>query len=133
MEKSLYSTNNFYEINFGYHRAVRRGSFIFTSGTTALSPVAGYVLCPGDAAGQMTAAIEESLKAIRALGGKGPEDVVRVRMFVDKQEDCREVGKAFKKVFGQDGNGVAATMLVVPGGFVRGDILVEVEMDAMVG
>lgn len=81
----------------------------------------------------MTVAIEESLKAIRALGGKGAEDVVRVRMLIDKNEHCSEVGKSFKKVFGQDGNGVAATMLVVPGGFVNRDILVEIEMDAMVG
>lgn len=118
----------------GYHRAVRRGSFIFVSGTTALTAVAGYVRCPGDAAGQMTIAIEESLKAIKALGGKGAEDVVRVRMFVNKNEDCPEAGKAFKKIFGQDdGNGVAATMLVVPGGFVDREMLVEIEMDAMVG
>ena len=133
MEKSLYSTNNHFEVSFGYHRAVRRGSFIFLSGTTALSPGSAYVLCPGDAAGQMTVAIEESLKAIRALGGRGAEDVVRVRMFLGKNEDCQEVGRAFKMVFGQDGYGVAATMLVVPGGFVNKNILVEIEMDAMVG
>lgn len=43
------------------------------------------------------------------------------------------LGKALKNGFGQDGNGVAATMLMVPDGFVNRDMLVEIEKDAIIG
>lgn len=46
-----------------------------------------------------------------------------------------DVGEALKESFGgsdDDPNiGVAATMIVVPGGFVDPDMLVEVEVDAI--
>lgn len=79
------------------------------------------------------------LQAVTDLGGNA-EDVVRVKMFVAKYEDCGAVGDAYKSVFGGsqlassenagDLLGAAATMIVVPGGFVDEDMLVEVEVDA---
>lgn len=80
-------------------------------------------------------------------------DVVRVRMYVAKPEDCGAVGEGFREVFGKknglppstvDGDrglliqgeegevGVVATMVVVMDGFVERDMLVEVEVDAIV-
>jgi len=136
--KQYYDTANPFEKRFGYHRAVRKGPFIFVSGTTAISPETGVLQNPGNAALQAGTAFNEALRAIRALGGD-VEDVIRVRMFVAKQEDTEGVGKAFSDVFnaassGEDsGIGTAATMLVVgEGGFVDPKMLIEVELDAVV-
>lgn len=132
--KTFYSTSNPFESAFGYHRAVRRGPFIFVSGTTALDPSTGQLQHPGNAFLQTCTAIEEALTAIRALGGRGPEDVVRVRMFVGAAECCEDVGRAFHATFGghKVGVGVAATMLVIREGFVKEGMLVEVEVEGMV-
>ena len=64
-------------------------------------------------------------------------------MFVANHEDCGAVGQAFKEFFTlasdaiplaagcvQDVVGAAATIIVVPGGFIDKDMLVEVEVDA---
>ena len=56
-------------------------------------------------------------------------DVVRVRMFVTSQEDTDGVGRAFKEALGDVGP--AATM-IVGARFVRSDMLVEIEADAVV-
>lgn len=76
--KTSYKTANPYEKAFGYSRAVKKGSFIFVSGTTSITPdEGGEVKFPGDAYQQAVAAFHESLKAIEALGGT-KEGVVRV-------------------------------------------------------
>ncbi|KAI5250429.1 hypothetical protein E4T43_00016 [Aureobasidium subglaciale] len=136
--KQYYATDSPWEAKVGYYRAVRHGPFIFISGTTAVDPSSDpsnpKVLHPGDAGAQAHVTFQEIIKAIKALGGKGAEDIVRTKMFVQKQEDCGAVAEAYSKVLGKqngDGFGSAATMLVV-GGFVDPEMLVEIECDAMV-
>ena len=73
-------SENKFESEFGYHRAVRKGPFIFVSGTTALQPD-GRIAFPEDAKAQAQRAFQLGIDAIEALGGSR-EDVVRVRMFV---------------------------------------------------
>lgn len=162
--KTLLTTANPFEHKFGYHRAVRRGPFIATSGTTALklleAPLASpstiaaaseavtksvsKVHFPDDAYRQTIHVLETCLAAVSRLGGK-KEDVVRVRMFVANSNDCGAVGSAFRETFGvhREGSSISmeeeedvvattATMIVVSGGFVDGEILVEIEVDAFV-
>lgn len=163
--KTLLSTSNPFEQQFGYHRAVRRGPFIAVSGTTALKlmpsgapadtdpistssdstvdPTASKVHFSNDAHAQALHVLKICLAAVVRLGGK-KEDIIRVRMFVADPKDCGVVGDAFREVLGTqsgDGDGdaeredivgAAATMIVVPGGFVDGGILVEIEVDALV-
>ncbi|KAL2859853.1 uncharacterized protein BJX67DRAFT_376001 [Aspergillus lucknowensis] len=123
----------------GYYRAVRHGQHIFVSGTTAVDPSspshAPQILFPGDARQQTRVALEECIKAVQALGGNGPENVVRVRMFAGRHEDCTAVGEGFTQILGrhgQPGVGAAATMIVVRDGFVDERMLVEIEVDAVV-
>ncbi|KAG9664794.1 hypothetical protein KCU95_g3986, partial [Aureobasidium melanogenum] len=137
-KKQCYATNSPWEAKIGYYRAVRRGLFIFVSSTTAVDPSSGAtsskVLHRGDAKAQALIAFQEIIEAIQALGGRGAESIVRTKMFVQRQEDCAAVAEAFSKVLGkQNGSdyGTAATMIVV-GGFVDPDMLVEIECDAMV-
>jgi enamine deaminase RidA (YjgF/YER057c/UK114 family) len=153
--KQLYTTPAPYELALGYHRAVRKGPFIFVSGSTALLPTPKtdssdrptYVLQhPGDAYAQTIAAFGESLRAVEALGGT-KADVVRIRMYAARHADAGGVTRAMSEVFGtqrerKEGEGeggvaVAATLLVLGheggGGFIDKDMLVEVEVDAVVG
>ena len=80
--KALYTTPNPYERKYGFHRAVRKGPFIFVSGTTATHPISGQVLNPQNAYMQAIVTYGECIKAVKALGARGPEDVVRVRTYV---------------------------------------------------
>ncbi|OJJ44320.1 hypothetical protein ASPZODRAFT_135140 [Penicilliopsis zonata CBS 506.65] len=149
--KTTYSTSSPYEEKFGYYRAVRTGSYIFVAGTTAVDPnspaSAPQVLFPGDARRQTVTALRECIAAIEAVapeGGPGAASVVRVKMYVGRHEDCEAVGAGFREVLGKDQNGedtrgtgtgtglgAVATMIVVHGGFVHPDMLVEVEVDAV--
>jgi hypothetical protein len=83
------------------------------------------VLHPGNACLQTTTALQESIKAIEALGGGGG-DGVRVRLFVrnEGEGDCDEVGRAMKDVLGE-GAPWTATMIVGVA-FVRREILMEI-------
>lgn len=134
--KQFYDTANPYEKRFGYHRAVRKGPFIFVSGTTAIDPTTGVLEGREDAYFQAVCAFQEGLKAVTALGGS-VGDVVRLRMYVARHEDTEEVGKAFSFHFkgatdrALEEAGAAATMLVV-GSFVDPEMLVEIELDAIV-
>ncbi|KAE8149749.1 Endoribonuclease L-PSP/chorismate mutase-like protein [Aspergillus avenaceus] len=135
--KQVYATSSPFEEKIGYYRAVRHGQHIFVSGTTAVDPAspsdAPQILFPGDARQQTRVALQECIRAVQALGGKGAENVVRVRMFVSRHEDCTAVGEGFSEVLGrssQPGVGSAATMVVVQG-FVDDQMLVEVEVDAI--
>ncbi|KIP05913.1 hypothetical protein PHLGIDRAFT_73449 [Phlebiopsis gigantea 11061_1 CR5-6] len=40
-ERQTFRTGNPYEARFGYARAVRRGPFVFVSGTTSVDPACG--------------------------------------------------------------------------------------------
>ncbi|KAH8695957.1 YjgH family protein [Talaromyces proteolyticus] len=157
--RTFYSTPSPYEIKFGYYRGVRRNSHIFVSGTTAIAVYSSgatsnlpspppQIQFPDDARKQTVAAFQESLRAVNALGGD-VSDVVRVRMYVARTEDCGAIGEGFRDIFGKktdlpegmgaeviqgkaDEVGVVATMIVVKDGFVEKDMLVEVEVDAVV-
>lgn len=140
--KTCFATSSPYEEKIGYYRAVRHGNQIFVSGTTSVDPYsptnAPQVLHPEDARQQTRVALEESIRAIQGLGGKGAEEIVRVKMFVSRHEDCEAVGQGFSEILGKHNRGgsgmigAAATMIVVNGGFINKEMLVEIEVDAVV-
>lgn len=83
VKKSFYSTPNHpYEKRYGYYRAVRKGPYIAVAGTTPFDPATQKLLHPGDAGQQAAAIFTEINKAIKSLGAKGVEDIIRVRMFL---------------------------------------------------
>ncbi|KAF9652789.1 YjgF-like protein [Thelephora ganbajun] len=122
-----YATSNPYELRFGYSRAVRKGPYIFVSGTTSIDPGAGHVRHPDSAYLQALVIFEEIINSIERLHGS-KEDVARVRMFVTEQEDTEAVGKALKASLGDVRP--AATM-IVGARFVDKDMKVEIEADAV--
>ncbi|TEB24018.1 YjgF-like protein [Coprinellus micaceus] len=129
-------TTNPYEAQFKYSRAVKKGPFIFVSGTTSLCPKTQTILHPTSAYLQAQTIFAEIASAIEALGGNPKTDVVRVRMYVTHDEDGGDVGKALKESgfgAGEDGKegGPAATMILGVK-FVDQDMKVEIEADAVV-
>ena len=119
-----------YEPIVGYSRAVRVGTALYVSGTTASSE--GGPLTAGTDAARLQA--REALAIVRRVleaNGSCLADVVRTRMFVvDIAANGAAVGEAHGEVFGAVRP--AASMLGVAA-LIHADMLVEVEVDAVVG
>lgn len=127
MQRQSVSNNTPWERAVGYSRAVRVGSHIYVSGTTA-SDESGDALFPGDAYRQTKCVLEKISDALAQLGG-GMGDVVRTRMFVTDIENWQDIGKAHGEVFGEIRP--AATMVEIRR-LVDPNHLVEIEVDAFI-
>ena len=112
----------------GYSRAVRVGNHVFVAGTTAAGSD-GSVFAPGDAYGQARRCFETIERAL-ADAGATMADVVRTRMFVTDASRWEEFGRAHAEFFAEIRP--AATMVQVAA-LISPEMLVEVEVDAVVG
>lgn len=112
----------------GYSRAVRAGNVIAVSGTGDVT-ADGTVGNPGETYAQTLAALERALAAVERLGGRR-EDVIRTRLYLTREAEWRDAVRAHKEVLG--GIDPANTTLFVAG-FVVPEMLVEVEVEAVLG
>src|SRR5690349_14071227 len=108
-----------WEEKAGYSRAVRRGSRILVSGTTAADE-------SSDPYGQTRQALDQALAAVEELGGT-KADVVRTRVMLAPDADWLAAARAHVQVLGDVAP--ANTMLYVAGLIGEG-YLVEVELEA---
>ena len=109
----------------GYSRAVKVGSRIYVTGTTAIDDE-GKLVSDGDAYGQAKQCLLNIEKALKRLGA-GFEHVVRTRMFVTDISRWEEYGRAHGEVFSSI---MPATSMVEVSALIDPRMLIEIEADA---
>lgn len=109
----------------GYSRAVRVGSRIYLTGTTAIDEK-GELVGVGDAYRQTVQIIQNIERALKQAGAT-LEDVVRTRMFVTDIQRWEEYGRAHREFFGKIRP--CATMIEVRA-LIDPQMLIEIEVEA---